>query len=602
LLLGSSRNSKTDKVGSLVGRNLQEFAKGQTEEARTASFISEAAKSSMARRIHLALQRRGVSEAGAREEHKDVLEVTANGIAVPADPDSLTAAPNSAAAVAGALVFVGFIVAPGSDMPTEELGDVSPLENPTLDEVKNAVSSPPPSEVGVPAMIAAPPALALEASSAASGDFAAYGEDVTSPAQVGGRQRAASLCSAPPILESAGLPLPALAPPALCNGSGGDCLPAASAVRVEGRGAPLTADAVELGQRVLCYDHLSGGLKYVEVIDASIRHENTEPDIVEVTLEDGSQVQMTSDHPVFAQDATVAAIRGGLPKAERPVRAADLDPQKHRLVVLKVVPLAVQSVRRPSPPPEGLPKVVSLSVRQPQRHSLLVAPSVGDMEKQSVAVASASMAAAAEMLPHEVRLKNTFIELLEEVADASDSEESAGNADATERPPLRRRVRRSRSEPAVHLKLPPSNGSSGTELTRSSLSTLLSSYGGSSAASYISSKASVSVGDGDSIVVVGKGIEDRRIRGWTCSATMRLSSVMGAKQSGLKSLGSMGHDEGWCYPCLMECWHNSDRPCKFGIACSRCHEPHSRRQFKKARFTKPRPSFNFPLATVAREE
>jgi len=271
-------------------------------------------------------------------------------------------------------------------------------------------------------------------------------------------------------------------------------------------------------------------------------------------------------------------------------------------VVLKVVPLAVQSVRRPSPPPEGLPKVVSLSVRQPQRHSLLVAPSVGDMEKQSVAVASASMAAAAEMLPHEVRLKNTFIELLEEVADASDSEESAGNADATERPPLRRRVRRSRSEPAVHLKLPPSNGSSGTELTRSSLSTLLSSYGGSSAASYISSKASVSVGDGDSIVVVGKGIEDRRIRGWTCSATMRLSSVMGAKQSGLKSLGSMGHDEGWCYPCLMECWHNSDRPCKFGIACSRCHEPHSRRQFKKARFTKPRPSFNFPLATVAREE
>mmetsp|Transcript_61200 Transcript_61200/g.154505 ORF Transcript_61200/g.154505 Transcript_61200/m.154505 type:complete len:878 (+) Transcript_61200:69-2702(+) len=602
LLLGSSRKSNTENPGSLVGQRLQSFARGNAEEVRIESFISEAARSSMARRIHLALQRREPSAAGATGEHRRVLEVTASGIAAPAAPESMVAAPTLAATKAGALVYIGFTVAPGTEMVIEDLGEESHLENPTLDDVKKAVCSQPRSEIGAPETIAAPlPTHALEGSSIAREDRTHDGGNSPAAARDGRWQQAPSLCSAPPILESASLPLPVVPLPVHCNGpDGSDCLPATSAVRVEGRGAPLTADAVELGQRVLCYDHLSGGLKYVEVVEASVHHDNVEPDLVEVILEDGTEMQMTCDHPVFAQDVSLAGSRGGIPKSERPVRAVDLEPKKHQLLVLKVSPLAVRTVRRPPSLPEGEvpPTVVSISVRQPQRHSLLVAPSIGDMELQSVAVASASLATAAEMLPHEVRLKNTFLELSEEFAEASDSEEVLENAEPTAPLMFRRRYRRSRSEPPLHLDLPCSKSSDRT--TRSSVSTLVSSCGGSSAASYVSSKASAHSGESGTIVVVGKGIEDRRVRGWTCSASTRLSPVMRAKELGLKSLGSLGHEGGWCYPCLMECWHNSDRPCKFGIACSRCHEPHSRRQFKKARFTKPRTNLHVPLASIAR--
>jgi len=65
---------------------------------------------------------------------------------------------------------------------------------------------------------------------------------------------------------------------------------------------------------------------------------------------------------------------------------------------------------------------------------------------------------------------------------------------------------------------------------------------------------------------------------------------MQVKRAGLKSIGSAGHEQGWCYPCLMQNWHNSDRPCRYGVGCSRCHEDHTKKHLKLARQTKRSPA------------
>lgn len=51
----------------------------------------------------------------------------------------------------------------------------------------------------------------------------------------------------------------------------------------------MRVEEVRLGQRVLCMDHLSGAVKYAEVVEVEAREE-VEPELLEVVLEDGTEV------------------------------------------------------------------------------------------------------------------------------------------------------------------------------------------------------------------------------------------------------------------------------------------------------------------------
>merc|ERR1711907_669137 len=86
------------------------------------------------------------------------------------------------------------------------------------------------------------------------------------------------------------------AAPTECNS--GDCLPPHALVWAEGKSFPTKVCDVVAGERVLCHDELSGGIKYAEVVSASTA-EAVASDWVVVTLEDGTALEMTTEHPVF---------------------------------------------------------------------------------------------------------------------------------------------------------------------------------------------------------------------------------------------------------------------------------------------------------------
>lgn len=67
---------------------------------------------------------------------------------------------------------------------------------------------------------------------------------------------------------------------------------------------------------------------------------------------------------------------------------------------------------------------------------------------------------------------------------------------------------------------------------------------------------------------------------------MRLSSLLACKlpDGRQANLGARVHALGRCVPCLMQCRFTSGRckePCRFGLLCNRCHEPHSEEELQK---------------------
>lgn len=66
---------------------------------------------------------------------------------------------------------------------------------------------------------------------------------------------------------------------------------------------------------------------------------------------------------------------------------------------------------------------------------------------------------------------------------------------------------------------------------------------------------------------------------------VRLSSVLACKSQALASVGAQAHGAGRCVPCLMQVRWNTRRcgaPCRFGILCNRCHEPHTMDELERA--------------------
>jgi hypothetical protein len=348
-----------------------------------------------------------------------------------------------------------------------------------------------------------------------------------------------------------------------------DCLPPDATVWVEGKSTPASLGSIQIGQKVLCYDHVTGGLKFAEVMEAVKRGTDPEKDSssnnvewVAVTLLDGTRLEMTSDHPVFPKLAAASAATGKKKVGNSmtaAVTARNLKPGSHSLEILKLVPVPIKEVKDlPLVSAGGRgPQRVTVSVQQPERHSLFVTQ--GSRELSGMAVASSCAAGVFTPI-----VKNTFIDL------PSDVDHSRGRA-SSEPPNFHRTRRQIRIFDGVS-----------DECTSEYAGTLIS-----TSRSEVSSKSY-----GETKVYLAttwsKGADSHLDK---LSGRASLTELMDLWNSGYQSFGSCGHAEGECLPCVMQYRHLREplranvagvSRCRFGAFCSRCHETHSRSQLNIA--------------------
>lgn len=377
-------------------------------------------------------------------------------------------------------------------------------------------------------------------------------------------QKPPSQHSAPPAVLSF---LAQAATPGQCSTrQAGDCLPPSAMVWVEGRAFPMEVQHVASGQQVLCYDNLGNCLRYAEVSGVHVLPGNV--NWVSVALTDGTALTMTADHPIQPQQV----VRGSSMPQGRPsgcpVRAADLTPGSDCLMVLRMVPIPVASVTQcqaevPADAPADEHRV-ALTLRQPGRHSVFVAAPGSHKQAPTMAVASADLSAwPADSLV----VRRTFLEVQDGVTTS---------------------IQRANSAPASFLHAVPTldgvQGVPGDQHVKVAKRRLdFRSHSESEVSSERSPKVNIGSGvdghSGSSGVVCGASTSsDRTAVAITTSSsgTARLSTLVGIKQSGLPSIGSVGHEQGNCRVCVFENrrQHSSGGPCFKGFLCERCHEPH----------------------------
>ncbi|CAE8615128.1 unnamed protein product, partial [Polarella glacialis] len=138
----------------------------------------------------------------------------------------------------------------------------------------------------------------------------------------------------------------------------GNCLPENALVQIEGTDDPQPLSKVHVGQRLLCYDHLSDKPAYSTVTNCSCRREPA--DWIAITLEGGSQLAMTKDHAIQCYD------NGRMVRC----KAAELQQGQHAVLRLHVVRRAIISVSRASVSPL---RSVAAALEQASRFSILLA-------------------------------------------------------------------------------------------------------------------------------------------------------------------------------------------------------------------------------------
>mmetsp|Transcript_86929 Transcript_86929/g.219300 ORF Transcript_86929/g.219300 Transcript_86929/m.219300 type:complete len:973 (-) Transcript_86929:222-3140(-) len=377
----------------------------------------------------------------------------------------------------------------------------------------------------------------------------------------------ASLCSAPAILlntsqHSVGHDTSSSQAARVCEG--GDCLPVDTLVWLEGEARPRALGEVTLGHRVLCFDRLGGSLKHAAVED--VRTEAGAKEWTRVTLDDGTLLNMTADHPVQPVATAAEAVAAGRVKPDGPfgqsrctVCAADLQPKVDSLLVLKIVPVGVRSIETSR---QDRPRVF-VAVQQPERHAIFVAsggPFVG-YAGQSVAIEAANRGL---QNPVHMEVDKTFL-----------------------------RVGHRGARGQEILSAPPSLGGFEEVAAAEQLPGVIRDASGShSSGSGVSCRSSgcSSVGDstsshssrGDTEVFVGSSVTPRlklsvvAAQDGSDQSETRLSHVVGIQTMGWTSLGSIKHASGSCQACIFENrhQHHGGQPCWKGKLCEFCHDGH----------------------------
>jgi len=339
----------------------------------------------------------------------------------------------------------------------------------------------------------------------------------------------------------------------------GNCLSTQASVWVEGEPLPRQLGQIRPGDRILCYDRLGGHLKHAIVSQVD---EVAGPAVWnKVVLVDGTTMELTADHPVQPVPAKVEGYGFGPWNLESRVQARDLRPGLDSLLVLKVMPILVQSVERC----ELATTRVALSVQQPERHAIFAASNaqMGGGGMQTMAVESTGLLHQAQVT---LASRKTFLHAKTETRPTVEAQPHSAPASLG-----------GGSQASVHSfyrsissqsEVPPS-GLSLVASSDSVSSSSLASTGNAVAQEevHISSSYAPTISpDG-----VATGTQPTQN-----DTSVSLSGFLAVRRAGWRSLGSAGHWSSQCRPCAFENrrQHSCGNPCVKGALCEFCHEPH----------------------------
>eukprot|EP00931_Biecheleriopsis_adriatica_P016924 TRINITY_DN12322_c0_g2_i1.p1 TRINITY_DN12322_c0_g2~~TRINITY_DN12322_c0_g2_i1.p1 ORF type:complete len:944 (+),score=112.73 TRINITY_DN12322_c0_g2_i1:132-2963(+) len=351
------------------------------------------------------------------------------------------------------------------------------------------------------------------------------------------RQSDFTLKSAPAVLEGHCKQGAGLLP--LSQGCmDGDCLPEGSLVWVEGHALPRRVETVSSGERVLCFDRLSGSVKHASVL-AVEEQASGQALWCKISLSDGTSVEVTSDHPLHpvkpCQEQRAQGWGpwgGGRPGFATP--ASNLKAGEDHLLVLKVEPVSVESLTSHW---SSKPRI-SLTVQQSERHTIFVAAQSKDGALNALAVESAN--AYSHILgPGE---QHTFIHYAEECH--HDLSESASNRS---------------------LPIPASLPSPPQDWNAVAVPGPADSEPGSQSrdSSGLTSQARESTASDD---LSGPS-----------APLLDVFDFEALQAQELKSIGSRHHSSGNCRPCVHEdrfVTGQKPYPCVNGASCEFCHQEH----------------------------
>eukprot|EP00440_Ansanella_granifera_P076354 gb/GFBE01082859.1/.p1 GENE.gb/GFBE01082859.1/~~gb/GFBE01082859.1/.p1 ORF type:complete len:365 (+),score=53.72 gb/GFBE01082859.1/:1-1095(+) len=168
-------------------------------------------------------------------------------------------------------------------------------------------------------------------------------------------------------------------------------------VMVEGRDSAVTLGDVRCGDRVLCFDTVDEDTAFVEVEFLELARPGS-AEWVTVHLADGSSLDMTQDHPVFAKGT------GPLGSIFSPVWAKHLRAGEHSVANFHREPVAVTDVC-PNKDVDDVRHLIRFSIRNGGRYAPLVSSAyTGDPYSGYLAVGSSEL--------HEFvwDSKNTFLQ------------------------------------------------------------------------------------------------------------------------------------------------------------------------------------------------
>lgn len=370
-----------------------------------------------------------------------------------------------------------------------------------------------------------------------------------------------------------------------------------SRVWVESKAAFELVGRVSSGDRILCHDNLTGGLKYAPVMNSKIQGNNDPVSWVTVTLESGETLEVTADHPLVVWNAgtdETAEIEGGSKtpmhqhyQQGRHICAADLKIGQDCLTILKTVTIPVKNIQhKVKSAPVGLTQIqndsssdgqrVALVVHQPDRHSILVSFDPHGSKQHFTAVGSSGACpqAASRMV-----VKNTFIACGDSIVSdwrrtcSEPPMPGESNPDTIDLPLSQHAWQRRTPSPLW------------TPIDQLSVSTSTAS----------SSASTVSSHEATIIRICGnlrlpETREEGEYPGLPNQSTVCLSELQQLHRNGLPSVGSSHCTEEDCQPCAFQAKKQrrgvKAKDCRNGAFCDFCHiDDHvqSRSAFRKLR-------------------
>eukprot|EP00448_Togula_jolla_P016803 CAMPEP_0170576414 /NCGR_PEP_ID=MMETSP0224-20130122/4378_1 /TAXON_ID=285029 /ORGANISM="Togula jolla, Strain CCCM 725" /LENGTH=576 /DNA_ID=CAMNT_0010899251 /DNA_START=351 /DNA_END=2081 /DNA_ORIENTATION=- len=396
-----------------------------------------------------------------------------------------------------------------------------------------------------------------------------------------------------PLLRSGGDDSGAQGDDDECTCRQGDCLAADAVVWIEGQSVPQALGTVTVGQKILCLDNLTGQMKHVPVISSSVS-ESDAAEWITVSLQDGTVLEMTGNHPV---EPYMNGRRLGA------VWARNLKTESHSLMVLKMETVPVCTVQegmvarysQEGRQQQQLSKA-AVTVHQPERHMIFVARR--DHTTQIMAVGSASLKPAEALNGDGLVVRNTFYDIIDgtEVWKRS----AARRSSAPPRLNLSRQSDDIRQSPAHSQKnledlRKPRTPESPRQPALSSCSSARSMPSGASS----DGEVMLNVGppaplklcwdglngiNGDASASSSLGLQPPRTAA-SSSRSLALSDLLRVRRAGLPSYGSAGHQDGSCKPCKFGSLNLSKpgfKPCFKGALCDRCHEPGHENAYRRA--------------------